>query len=58
MKQTKPFNLPSNIPTCYVTPELMRQFDDELVEESWVRNFMSFDKLCKPRKSKYGRKAE
>lgn len=55
MRQTKPFNLPSNEPKCYVDPELLRQFDNELVEESWVRMFMSLDKLCKPRKYKYGR---
>lgn len=54
----KPFILPDDEPTCYLTPELLRQFDDELVEEAWVRNFMSFDKLCKPRKFKYGRKGE
>lgn len=35
MKQKKPYILPLNEPTCYVNPEVMKQFDDELDEEYW-----------------------
>jgi hypothetical protein len=53
MKQKKPFNLPVNEPTCYVTPEIMRQFDDGLDEEYWINLKALAGRMHKPRKREH-----
>ena len=50
MKQKKPYEIPSNLPTCYVTPEVMKQFDDELDEEHWSHLMSHIEKLQQPKK--------
>jgi len=49
MKQNKPYILPSDLPTCYVTPEILKQFDDELDEEHWAHLLDHMEKLQAPK---------
>jgi len=49
MKHKKPYIIPSNEPTCYVTPEIMKQFDDELDEEHWAHLLDHMEKLQSPK---------
>lgn len=55
MNQKKPYIVPDNIPTCYVDPEIMKQFDDELDEEYWSHLLDHIEKLNKPKKRNHAR---
>jgi len=50
MDKNKPYIIHSNEQACYVTPEVMKQFDDELDESSWAHLLDHIEKLQQPKK--------
>lgn len=57
MNQKKPFIVPVNQPTCYVSPEIMREVDNDFDEENWINLLTHIEKIHKPGKRFHVRQA-